>query len=55
LVLEGWGGHGLEGKIFTTSIGQKEQVQRGVMKSLGEKMFGGLLLVLFFLGKGGEG
>jgi hypothetical protein len=45
----------LEGKISTISIGQKEQAQRGVMKSLGKKMFKGFLFELFFLGRGGEG
>jgi len=45
----------LEGRISTTSIEQKEQAQGGVIKSLGEKSFWGLLLVLFFLGRGGKG
>jgi hypothetical protein len=35
----------------TTSIGQGEQVQGRVMKSLGEKNFWNFL---FFLGRGGE-
>jgi hypothetical protein len=44
----------LEGKISTTSIRQRKQVQGRVMKNLGKKMFGGLLLVSFFLGRGGK-
>jgi hypothetical protein len=39
LVLEGCGGHGLEGRI---SIGQREQVQGGVMEKLGEEEFVGV-------------
>jgi hypothetical protein len=45
----------LKGKISITSIGQREQAQGEVMKGLGRRMFKGLLLVLFFLGKGREG
>jgi len=36
----------LEGRISTTSIGQRKQAQRGVMKKLGRKEFLGL--VFFF-------
>jgi hypothetical protein len=52
LVLEGQGGHGLEGRISITSIGQKKQVQRGVIKSLEKRNFWGVFFFCDFLGKG---
>jgi hypothetical protein len=42
----------LEGKISTTSIGQKEQTERGVIKSLGRRVGGGFSSCVIFLGKG---
>jgi len=48
LVLEGCGGHGLEGRISTTSIGQKKQIQGRVMKSRGKRSFWGVFFLCDF-------
>ncbi len=45
---EGRGGHWLEGRISTTSIGQREQVQGGVMEKLGISF----LITCFFCRRG---
>jgi hypothetical protein len=42
----------LEGKIFTTSIGQQKQAQERVMKSLGKKSLWGSFSYVIFLKKG---
>ncbi len=42
----------MEGKISTISIRQKEQAQKGVVKSLGERSFWGSSSYVIFLGKG---
>jgi len=47
LIHEGWRGHWLEGRTFTTSIGQGKQTQRRVMGSFGV----GESFYLVFLGK----
>jgi hypothetical protein len=44
----------LEGKISPTSIKQREQVQGGVMKSLGEKSFWGVFFLCYFSWEGEE-
>jgi hypothetical protein len=54
LVLEGWRDHGLEGKISTTSIGQREQGQGGIMKSLGERNLRGSFSYVIFPWEGEE-
>ncbi len=38
----------MEGKISSTPMGQGEQTEGGVLKSLGEKNFWGLFLCDFF-------
>ncbi len=50
LVHEGWRGHRLKGKISTTSIGEREQIQGGVMESLKKNKF----YLLFFLERRNE-
>ncbi len=54
MVFEGLGGHGLEGRISSTSMGQGGQAEGGVLKSLGERSFWLSSSYVFFLEKGGE-
>jgi hypothetical protein len=42
----------LEGRISSTSIGQRKQAQGGVMKSLGKDEFRRSFSCVIFLGKG---